>query len=227
MSESPFLTARWQDLLLVTYKVPDALLAPRLPPGITLERWEGSALVSLVAFDFLDTRVLGVPWPGFVDFPELNLRFYVRDEAAGRRGVCFVREYVPSHLVSMIARALYNEPYQGADYTRDGADHVLVVGGREHRIGSVRSGEPSTPPADGLQHFLKEHEWGYGVTRGGARLTYRVEHPVWRTWPTVEARLDVDFGLLYGEEWAFLNEAEPMSVVSAEGSAIAVYKPER
>ncbi len=227
MSEKPFLTARWRDLLLVTYAVPDELLLPRLPPGLSLERWEGSALVSLVAFDFLQTRVLGVGWPGFVDFPELNLRFYVRDEAAGRRGVCFVREYVPSHLVSLIARALYNEPYRGADYVKDGADHVLRVGGREHRIGFERSGEPGVPPADGLEHFLKEHEWGYGLTRGGERLTYRVEHPVWRTWPRVRARLDVDFSVLYGEDWGALSGAEPLSVVSAEGSEVAVFRPQR
>ncbi len=227
MPESPFLTARWQDLLLVTYAVPEALLLPRLPPGLSLERWEGSALVSLVAFDFLQTRVMGVGWPGFVDFPELNLRFYVRDEATGRRGVCFIREYVPSHLVSLIARALYNEPYRGAPYVKDGADHVLRVGGREHRIGFERSGAPETPPADGLAHFLKEHEWGYGLTRGGDRLTYRVEHPVWRTWPQVRARLDVDFSALYGEEWGTLSGAEPLSVVCAEGSEVAVFRPQR
>ena len=232
MSEIAFLRARWQDLLLVTYAVPDALLADRLPPGMTFDRlpgYEDRALVSLVAFDFLETRVLGVPWPGFVDFPELNLRFYVRDAegGTGKRGVCFVREYVPSSLVAGIARTLYNEPYVGADYVKDGADHVLDVGGREHRIGFERSGEPGTPPEDAVAHFLKEHEWGFGVTRGGSRLVYRVEHPVWRVWPAVEARLDVDFALLYGEEWGFLNEQAPVSTVLAEGSAIAVFKPGR
>jgi len=226
MSEIAFLRARWQDLLLVTYAVPDALLADRLPPGMVFDRlagFEDRALVSLVAFDFLETRVLGVPWPGFVNFPELNLRFYVRDEE--KRGVCFVREYVPSSLVAGIARTLYNEPYVGADYVKEGAEHVLQVGGREHRIGFEREGEPGTPPEDAVAHFLKEHEWGFGVTRGGSRLVYRVEHPVWRVWPTVTAKFDVDFGILYGEEWAFLNDAEPVSTVLAEGSEIAVYKP--
>ncbi|HEX4590209.1 MAG TPA: DUF2071 domain-containing protein, partial [Gemmataceae bacterium] len=74
----PFLTARWTNLFVANYPVPDRLLAPRLPPGLTLDRWEGSAYVSLVAFDFRDTRVLGIPWPGYRHFPEVNLRFYVR-----------------------------------------------------------------------------------------------------------------------------------------------------
>jgi uncharacterized protein YqjF (DUF2071 family) len=217
----PFLRARWVDVLLVTYTVPDALLAPRLPLGLEFDRWEGRALVSLVAFDFVDTRVWGIRWPGFVRFPELNLRFYVRD--GDRRGVCFLREYVPSRTVSWLARTLYNEPYLGAPYRKDGAAHVLAVGGRDHRIAWSTTGELDMPPQTSLAHFLKEHEWGFGARRSGEATSYRVEHPVWRTWPTVQPRLDVDFGILYGAPFALLNDASPLSVIAAEGSAVAVY----
>ena len=217
----PFLRARWVDLLLVTYAVPDDVLVPRLPNGLELDRWQGRALVSLVAFDFVDTRVRGIAWPGFVRFPELNLRFYVRD--GDRRGVCFLREYVPSRLVSWVARTLYNEPYRGVPYHKDDAAHVLTAGGREHRIAWTRTGELHTPPMDSLTHFLKEHEWGFGAKRSGEPTSYRVEHPVWRTWPTVEHRLEVDFGILYGAPFAQLNNAAPLSVIAAEGSTVAVY----
>src|SRR5438034_1380264 len=36
-----FLRARWHDLLLVSYAVPDTWLRPYLPPGLTLDRWVG------------------------------------------------------------------------------------------------------------------------------------------------------------------------------------------
>src|SRR3954469_20731239 len=108
----PFLTARWSNLCLLTYAVPPALLEPRLPPGLDLDLRDGQAFVSLVAFDFLDTRVLGVPWPGFRNFPEINLRFYAR--RGDERGVVFVREWVPQRLVAWLARTLYNEPYAAA-----------------------------------------------------------------------------------------------------------------
>ena len=111
-----------------------------MPVGLDLDRWEGSALVSLVAFDFVDTRVWGLPWPGFVGFPELNLRFHVRD--GQRRGVCFVREYVPSRLVSWLARTLYNEPYHGVRYRKEVGAHVLTVGHRDHCITWTCSGAP-------------------------------------------------------------------------------------
>src|SRR5213075_3299402 len=72
------------------------LLERRLPPGLELDTRDGRAFASLVAFDFLDTRVLGVPWPGYRDFTELNLRFYVHRGL--ERGVVFVREFVPHRL---------------------------------------------------------------------------------------------------------------------------------
>src|SRR5688572_29057707 len=108
----PFLTARWTDLFLATYAVPPALLEPRLPPGLALDTRDGQAFVSLVAFQFLDTRVLGIPWPGYRHFAELNLRFYVRQGT--ERGVVFLREFVPQRFVAWVARWVYNEPYLAA-----------------------------------------------------------------------------------------------------------------
>lgn len=78
----PFLTARWQHLCLLNYAVDPARLQPRLPEGLELDTLAGEAYMSLVAFDFLDTRVLGIPWPFYRNFPEINLRFYVRDTHA-------------------------------------------------------------------------------------------------------------------------------------------------
>jgi hypothetical protein len=66
----PILTAPWNNVFLATYAVPPPLLEPRLPPGLTLDGRDGHAFVSLVAFEFLDTRVLGVPWPGHRNFTE-------------------------------------------------------------------------------------------------------------------------------------------------------------
>ena len=89
--------------------MPPEVLTPHLPPGLTLDTRAGQTFASLVGFDFLDTRVLGVPWPGFRNFPEINLRFYVR--RGEERGVVFIRELVPQPLVAWVARTLYNEPY--------------------------------------------------------------------------------------------------------------------
>jgi uncharacterized protein YqjF (DUF2071 family) len=100
-----FLRAEWVNLILANFAAPPELLRPRLPPGLELDTRGGRAFCSLVAFDFRNTRVLGVPWPGYRDFPEWNLRFYVR--RGPQRGVVFVREFVPPRLVAWLARGLY------------------------------------------------------------------------------------------------------------------------
>jgi uncharacterized protein YqjF (DUF2071 family) len=225
----PFLTARWSNLCLLTYAVPPALLEPRLPPGLSLDLRDGRAFVSLVAFDFLDTRVLGVPWPGYRDFPEINLRFYVRQ--GDRRGVVFVREFVPQRLVAFLARSIYREPYLAAPMSsrvdeEEGEiriEHRLTLGGRENRLSVVASKPATRPSPESTEHFFKEHEWGFGTDRGGRCVRYRVGHPCWDCYRMQSYVLDWDWRAVYGEEFAFLASATPCSLVAAVGSAVRVF----
>jgi uncharacterized protein YqjF (DUF2071 family) len=225
----PFLTAEWRNLFLATYAVPPALLQKRLPPGLELDTRDGSAFVSLVAFEFLNTRVLGVPWPGYRNFAELNLRFYVRH--AGQRGVVFVREFVPRRLVAWPARLLYNEPYLAAPLTasrieddaRRTVDYRLHFGGRENLL-SVTGAKPSYLPGESTnEHFFKEHRWGFGTTRRGRTLRYEVAHPAWEVFPVLSSHIDLDWGAVYGPEWESLSKATPYSTVFAVGSPVRVY----
>jgi hypothetical protein len=220
-----FLRARWHDLLLVSYAVPDAWLRPYLPAGLAFDRWEGRACVSLVAFDFADTRVAGLAWRGFQRFPEVNLRFYVRD--GDRRGVVFIREYVPSRWVAWLARTLYGEPYRAVPMVSAVAPsgarrHTLWVGGRPQTISWRAGGPAALPPAGGVEDHFKEHEWGFGRLPDGCPARYRVEHPRWRVYPLAWWRLDLDFAALYGPPWGRLRDREPVSVLYAEGSAVTV-----
>lgn len=224
-----FLTAHWGNLLLLNYRAPEGLLEKYLPPGCELDRFEGSPFLSLVAFQFTQTRVFGLRWPGYANFPELNLRFYVRH--GGRRGVCFVREFVPSRLVAGIARWVYNEPYAKAamsDRITSGAGRItaeyrLAFNGGRLRLFAEGRHEPFTPPEGSLEHFFKEHDLGVGRDRAGRAVTYEVEHQVWRVFPVLrhEAQLDPE---IYGPDFAFLCGAKPASVLLAEGSEIVVYQ---
>jgi hypothetical protein len=225
----PFLTARWTHLLLANFVVPQALLRPRMPPGLELDLREGQAFVSLVFFDFHATRVLGIPWPGFRNFSEINLRFYVRH--GEERGVVFVREFVPRRFVAWMARALYNEPYVAApmrsavvaepDSIR--VEHSLTFGGRTHTMHAVGRLPAYLPAPESAETFFKEHHWGFGKARSGRTLRYHVWHPVWEVYPLREVHLDLDWGAVYGPEWAVMQNVKPASTVLAAGSAIAVY----
>ncbi len=225
-----FLTAEWRDLVIVSYAVEPALLKARLPAGLELDLFEGRAVCSLVGFRFLRTRVMGLFWPGYVDFPEINLRFYVREEGSERRGVVFVRELVRSAFVAQVARRWYNEPYSKARIAerveRDGdtvrVGYEFAVDGGVGRMAVEADAEAVVPPEDSAEHWFKEHQWGYGVTRGGRALRYEVRHPVWACHRVRSAAIDVDWGRVYGGEWAGMRGAEPVGVVLAAGSGVEV-----
>lgn len=238
----PFLSARWSHLCLLTYAVPPALLAPRVPPGLVLDArcgpgfegkpCPGEAFVSLVAFDFLETRVLGIPWPGYRNFPEINLRFYVRDPASGVRGVVFIREFVPLRAVAFLARAIYGEPYRAARMesriTQDDrritvAHRLSYPAGRENTLSVTAAIPASLPAADSVEHYFKEHQWGFGCSRAGQCTRYEVRHVHWDCYPVLEHQLDWDWSAVYGDEFGFLDGASPASVVLAVGSPITVH----
>ena len=229
MTRRRFLTARWCNLNLANYAVPENLLRPLLPPGCELDRRDGACWASLVGFQFLDTRVFGVGWPGFRNFPEWNLRFYVTHR--GQHGVCFVREFVPSWLVATTARLIYNEPYRAARMTMDVADdrdtisatYTVKWGGRVHSLRAIGARPAFRPAADSTEHWFKEHSWGFGTSRRGRLIRYEVNHPEWDVYAVQNFAADVDWATLYGPKWAVMQKADPASVVFAAGSEVAVF----
>ena len=57
----------------------------------------------------------------------------------------------------------------------------------------------------------------------GAGAALRRGSPALARLPGSHRPVDVDFGALYGPEWAFLTGRAPVHVALAEGSAVAVY----
>ncbi len=229
---TPFLTAVWTDLVLASYAVPDDLLLPLLPPGLSLDKRNGSAWCSLVGFDFSQMRVLGWSVPplfGICDFPEFNLRFYVRE--GERRGVVFVRELVPTPLIALAARLTYNEKYSLARMTSRVTQvgetrrvrHDFALNGQRHTLAVTAHGPPADPPPGSLDNWIKEQGWGFGQTRGGKLIRYRVVHPHWRTYAVQHCDLPLDFEALYGPAWHSLQSRAPDAVTLAEGSHVAIY----
>lgn len=234
---APFLTAEWRYLAMLNYPVDAKALAPLLPAGTELDLWKGRAYVSMVGFLFINTRVLGVPIPFHLNFEEVNLRFYVRRkaeaEAGWRRAVVFVKELVPRAAIAWVARTVYGENYQTLpmrhELELDGDTPRRVVyawtfGGREQRIEVKVQGAPQPLAAGSEPAYIAEHYWGYTKGRDGRTTEYRVEHPPWRAWPAVEAKLDCDAGELYGPGFADALAAPPASAFLADGSAVTVYK---
>ncbi|REJ75222.1 MAG: DUF2071 domain-containing protein [Acidobacteria bacterium] len=228
-----FLTAEWRDLVMANYEVEPRLLEDLTPNGTELDLNEGKCFVSLVAFKFVNTKVLGFPVPFHTDFLEVNLRFYVlrKTPDEDRRGVVFVKEIVPRSAITFVARTLYGEPYETWKMALTEDSGLLSYSWSDQSVKnrlSVRVGENQGVPENGSHgEFIIEHYWGY-TARGSSRTDeYKVEHPKWELFELDSSEIAVDFGATYGDRFNFLNEASPYSVIMAKGSEIAVYKGER
>ena len=107
-----FLSAVWCDLLLANYEVDPGVLQPFVPARTSLDDFEGRHYVSLVAFRFEKTSVVGVPALFHRRFEEANLRFYVKpDRDPSLRAVTFIKEIVPSRIIPLVANNLFDENY--------------------------------------------------------------------------------------------------------------------
>ena len=227
-----FLTAEWRKLALANYEVEPGLLTEYLPARTELDFWNGRCYVSLVGFMFKNVRLLGLCIPFHTEFEEVNLRFYVRHKSADewKRGVVFVKEIVPKRALSFVANSVYWEHYETlpmrhrweASGETQLVDYAWKKRGRWHAF-QVETELAKQPIPEGSEtEFITQHFWGYTKVNARKTFEYEVTHPRWEAYPVLRHAIDVDFGTVYGEQFGFLNEVVPSSVMLAEGSAITV-----
>jgi uncharacterized protein YqjF (DUF2071 family) len=177
--------------------------------------------------------VLSLPIPFHTRFEEVNLRFYVArtgPDGNRRRGVVFIREFVPRAAITLIANSLYEEPYATLPMRHSIAStpDVLTVSyswchnNKWHSL-AVEADPAPQPIAPGSEEeFITEHYWGYTKRSRGAASEYGVEHPRWQVYPIRSSAIQANFAALYGPAFASLNGRTPASVLLAEGSDVTV-----
>jgi uncharacterized protein len=225
---------------MLNFRIDPAVLRPHVPAGTELDLWRGDALVSVVGFRFVDTRVLGWPIPFHRDFDEVNLRFYVRRVVNGevRRAVTFIREVVPRRAIALVARIAYNEPYITCRMRSEAPSAPAVAEpgrvayswrhrGRWNAIRVLPAGGPRALEPGSQAEFITEHYWGYTAQRDGSTVEYEVRHPSWRVWDVADADLDCDVAAMCGDRFVAALSAAPASAFLAEGSAVTVCRPTR
>lgn len=233
MNRRPFLTANWEYLAMLNFRVDPKLLAPHLPRGTEIDFYHGETYLSVIGFLFRHTLVLGWPIPRHRHFEEVNLRFYVRKKAEDiwRRGVVFIRELVPRSAIAITARLFYGEPYQALPMrsevtNRDGKLQTRYEWRRSNRwerLSLSSHGKAQEINAGSHAEFITEHYWGY-TKRGERTNEYQVEHPRWKIWMADSWELRADIATLYGDKFVASLNAEPASAFIADGSFVSVYR---
>ena len=175
------ITQRWGEVLFLHWPVEAAALQPLVP--LELERFEGRAWLSVVAFEMTRTRLFGVPLPRVL---EVNVRTYVPG------GVYFLSLDASNAFAVWLARAWYGLPYFRArmslaregdrvryESRRPGAEFVARYG----PAGPVAVARPGT-----LEHFLVERYALFAVHRGRTFRTDVAHEP----WPLQPATVSLE-----------------------------------
>lgn len=189
----PAIHMRWANLLFVHWPVDPASMSKHLPPGASLDVFDGKAWIGLVPFRMEQVRVRG--WgrlAGPDAFYECNVRTYITVGEA--RGVWFLSLDAEALRPVLGGRLMWGLNYVHArfDVSREGDVTSYALRRRWGRAGGSklrwRSGEALPLAAPGtLEHFLTERYWLFAQRRDGL-WQGRVEHP---SWPLRRAELEV------------------------------------
>lgn len=168
----------WRDTVFLSWRMQPGTLRPLVPATQEVDLFDGSAWLSVVAFEMHGKRSFGIPLAA-KRFPELNVRTYVRRK--GKPGIRFLSMDTPGRLVGFVGRRM-GLPYRVADL-RFGAEVQDPVPGEATLSFRWRAG--TGKEGDALDRFLVERYVAFNGKRGWPRL--HVHHA---PWPLNEAALE-------------------------------------
>ncbi len=176
------LRQQWTDVFFLHWRYEARQLQPLLPPTLEVEEIDGSAWVGMVLFGTRGTRLGGVaPLPGGADFPETNVRTYVR-LASGSDAVWFFSLDVANGSIAALGRHLFGLPYHGARMSirahGDGLAYTSSRKGVGHRI-VLRKVVAAPPEETAARDALLTGRWRAVLPRGTQRACVAVEHEPW------------------------------------------------
>ncbi len=226
MSAAWVLAMEWRDALFLHWRIDPAALRARLPPGVEVDRYDGSAWAGVVAFRIAGARLRAVPAAlGCAAFGEVNVRTYV--VADGKPGVWFLSLDAASPAVVEAARRVVHLPYYRARITTrfapDGAAYACERSdGRappaRFSATAYYSGGERRAAASSLEHFLVERYCFYTVDPRGRTVRGDVAH---EPWPLRDARAELGANTLLAAARLEPLAAEPLVHASAGVAARA------
>lgn len=221
-----FLSARWENLVFISFRVSKETLEPYLPIGTVLDLYEGSPVMSLVAFEFLNTKIWGFRPPLFHSFAELNLRFYVRNISGGERGVVFIKEICPYSAVAWTARILFNEKFLvlPCKMKRDASTLIYQFPTRNRdqsgKIVIALDAPTASSGDEAFSQFAVSRYDGFSKWGRESTLHYHIEHEPWEVQAATLKSFELDIEGIYDTQLVGVLKQPPISVLYSCGSHV-------
>jgi uncharacterized protein YqjF (DUF2071 family) len=184
----------WNDLLFMHWPVPAAALRSLIPSALELDLYDGRAWIGVVPFLMTDVRPSAAPRFLASNFPELNVRTYVRYK--GRSGVWFCSLDAAHRPTVWGARRFFHLPYHFASMSCVRTGDVIDYRSRRRSDPTVELacryrpiGEPRHTAEGELDHWLTARYCLFSANAAGEIFRCDVRHPPWRLQPA-EAEIE-------------------------------------
>ena len=172
---------RWDELFFLHWRCDPAAVQKILPPGLSVDLFQGEAHIGLVGFQMNRVRPVytpALPWLSY--FNELNVRVYVRD-ADGEPGVWFLSLDCDRSPAVHIARACFGLPYQHADLQHQTHGTKLRFTARRHGESETAevtwsATQPYHPATPGTLLFHLAERYNFFTLKNRQLLRGQVHH---------------------------------------------------
>jgi uncharacterized protein YqjF (DUF2071 family) len=222
----------WDDLLFMHWSMDPERLRQHIPAGLDLETFDGKAWLGVVPFRMAGVRPRFIPRiPGLSDFPELNVRTYVRRGAVP--GVWFFSLDAANPFAVRGARRFFHLPYFDAEMQagrQDGKSGEFAYASRRTHHGAPEATfqaryaptGPAYRAAQGtLDDWLTARYCLYAADPEGNILRGDIHHKPWRLQPARAVILENTMTAPLG-----LTLAGPPLLHFAEHTEVVAWMPE-
>ena len=131
LKRHPVPIAAWfDDVLVLTYALPEEMLVPLLPPGLVLDAWNGHGFVAIALVQTRGLRPVFLPRACGQDFFLSGYRVFSRlRTASGRslRGLRILRSDTDRRLMAVMGNVLTHYQYRRAEVALARTDSSLAV----------------------------------------------------------------------------------------------------
>tara|TARA_A100001015_G_scaffold292335_1_gene367565 strand:- start:425 stop:1147 length:723 start_codon:yes stop_codon:yes gene_type:complete len=232
----PLFHQSWRQLLFLHWCVSSESIQSRLPEGLVVDTWNGSAYLGIIPFRMMHLRPsFGFPIPAISNFVELNLRTYVRDRY-DRSGVWFFSLDTQNVFGNWIAQRFFHLNYRFAQTefsSKSDKNYRCLVKLKDPTFEqqtfewqeSSYAFMPSKEP-DSLECFLTERYRLFSYDQRNRQLfTGQIAHkPYCLNRPILRA---YSSDLITDNNFEFTSLGEPNSVLASSGTDVRVFGLER
>jgi uncharacterized protein YqjF (DUF2071 family) len=173
----------WQHVLFAHWPVSLDQLRHLVPPPLEIDTFANQAWLGIVAFQISRIHLHGLPSaPGLAQFPEVNLRTYVRYR--GRPGVLFLSLHCPNRLAMALARPWFRLPYKYAAVHLTPSANAVDFASRSPAGASFvarygQASDPFTAAPDSRDAWLTERYCYFTVAADGRLFRCDIQHAPW------------------------------------------------